>query len=262
MNRILSRGPLAVAALLLTASLGASKLEAQTTFTACRVPDVGAIYMIGVSGAPSACLDASHIEFSWTEGGSLADGSVTEAKLAFDPATQTELDGVTSDLGTAGTLNDAANPVDWTKLKGVPADIADGDDTGGASNDVSCTGCVDEADIADGAVTTAKIATGSVDPSRLGSDVYPARAWGSIASDGTVNIASPNVSVFYDMGLNRYQISFSDFGYNFAQDVAVVTTAVTAATFASTNSVSGDLLVYIYDTAANQVQDTFHFVVF
>ena len=46
------------------------ELSAQaTTFTACRVPDVGAIYMIGVAGAPPACLEPSHIQFSWTEGG-------------------------------------------------------------------------------------------------------------------------------------------------------------------------------------------------
>jgi hypothetical protein len=39
------------------------------TFRACRVPGVGAIYMIGVAGAPTACLDAAHVEFQWTEGG-------------------------------------------------------------------------------------------------------------------------------------------------------------------------------------------------
>ena len=62
----------------------ASPASAQTTFRACRVPSVGAIYMIGVSGAPSACLDPSHVEFQWTEGGGgvPADGSITTAKLA------------------------------------------------------------------------------------------------------------------------------------------------------------------------------------
>lgn len=40
----------------------------QTTFNACRVPDVGAIYLIGVSGAPAQCLDPTHIQFSWTAG--------------------------------------------------------------------------------------------------------------------------------------------------------------------------------------------------
>jgi hypothetical protein len=38
-------------------------------------------------------------------------------------------------LSTAGTVNDAYNPVDWTKLKGVPAGFADGtDDAGGAGD--------------------------------------------------------------------------------------------------------------------------------
>ncbi|MFC1799843.1 tail fiber domain-containing protein [Candidatus Eisenbacteria bacterium] len=34
-------------------------------------------------------------------------------------------------LSAAGTLNDAANPVDWTRLKNVPAGFADGTDDGG-----------------------------------------------------------------------------------------------------------------------------------
>ena len=70
------------AAVWVLAAVAAPSLSAQTTFTACRVPDVGAIYMIGLEGLPEACLDPSHVEFSWSEGGSVADGSVTTAKLA------------------------------------------------------------------------------------------------------------------------------------------------------------------------------------
>src|SRR4051794_39474234 len=54
----------------------------------------------------------------------LADGAVTIAKLNFDPATQAELNA----LASAGTINQAGNPVDWTELKGVPAGFADGSD--------------------------------------------------------------------------------------------------------------------------------------
>ena len=56
MKRILARIALAVAAGLLV--LGPAPVSAQTTFTACRVPDVGAIYMIDVAGAPTDCLDS------------------------------------------------------------------------------------------------------------------------------------------------------------------------------------------------------------
>jgi len=52
------------------------------TFEACRVPSVGVIYMINVGDAPTACLDPSHVQFTWTEGGAPADGSITTAKLA------------------------------------------------------------------------------------------------------------------------------------------------------------------------------------
>ena len=59
-------------------------------------------------GGPTACLEPTHVEFSWTEGG--------------------------------------------------------------ASNDVSCTGCVDETDIADNAVTTVKIAAGAVGQNEIATD--------------------------------------------------------------------------------------------
>jgi hypothetical protein len=38
------------------------------------------------------------------------------------------------ELNTAGTINQAGNPVDWTKLKGVPAGFADAVDDTGSGN--------------------------------------------------------------------------------------------------------------------------------
>ncbi len=76
----------------------------------------------------------------------IADGTMATGDLAFDPATQVELDTHKSssdhdgryytetELSTSGTINIPTNPVDWTKLKGVPAGFADGiDDTGSGS---------------------------------------------------------------------------------------------------------------------------------
>jgi hypothetical protein len=77
--------------------------------------------------------------------GEIADGSVTEANLAFETATQAEIDAhkasddhdgryfTETELSAAGIINTASNPLDCTKLKGVPTDFADGVDNGGGS---------------------------------------------------------------------------------------------------------------------------------
>ena len=38
----------------------------QQTFFACYVPDVGAIYMIKLTGLPTNCLSPTHVEISWS----------------------------------------------------------------------------------------------------------------------------------------------------------------------------------------------------
>ena len=172
---------------------GATRLEAQaTTYEACYVPSVGAIYLINLPGLPAACLAQSHVAFSWTEGGTVADGSVTLAKLAFDPATQAELDALAAALAAIGTINASTNPVDWSQLKNVPAGFADGvDDGGGTSSDLVCTGCVGATDLANDAVTTAKIANTAVTAAKL--DFDPATQpeldalTGGLAAAGTIN---------------------------------------------------------------------------
>jgi hypothetical protein len=163
MARIGFRNALVAVSLSIPSTWGAVPVDAQTTYRACRFPTVGVIYMIGMTGTPSTCLDSSHIEFAWTEGGTLSDGSVTAAKLAFDPASQVELDAVTSGLSSPGTVNTPANPVDWTKLKGIPSDFADGVDNtgGGVHSDLVCASCVGTSDLADASVTANKLASGA-----------------------------------------------------------------------------------------------------
>src|SRR5919108_252199 len=74
----------------------------------------------------SGCVETSDLASDAVTSAEILDGEVAAADLAFNPATQAELDG----LATAGTINDAGNPVDWTKLKGVPAELSDGTDEG------------------------------------------------------------------------------------------------------------------------------------
>ena len=141
--------PILLAAALL--AIAATTAQAQATYDACYVPSVGAIYLIKQAGLPSACLAQGHVQFTWTDGGTLpdgsvttaklADGAVTAAKLAFNPATQAELNA----LAVAGTINASTNPVDWTQLKNVPAGFADGvDASGGTSDHGTLTGLTDD----------------------------------------------------------------------------------------------------------------------
>jgi trimeric autotransporter adhesin len=96
----------------------------------------------------------------------LANGAVSTPKLGFDPATQLELNAHKSsddhdnryftetELSTSdgSAPNTGSNLLHWSVLNGVPAGFADGtDDTGGTASDVGCEGCVNAADIADGA---------------------------------------------------------------------------------------------------------------
>jgi len=146
--------------------------EAQATFTACRVPDVGAIYMIGVAGAPSACLDVSHVEFSWTEGGaSVADGSITTVKLADGAVTSAKIaDGtiIGADMvgGTVGTAELALNAVTSAQLATDAVTSA-----AIAPDAVGSTEVLDEsltaADLAADAVGTSEIVDGAVTLAKL-----------------------------------------------------------------------------------------------
>ena len=60
--------PILAALLLTVVPRGAA---AQETFTACFVPEVGALYLIsatGANGLPTQCLSTNHVEISWTDG--------------------------------------------------------------------------------------------------------------------------------------------------------------------------------------------------
>lgn len=130
LGRTARRTSVVLAALALVCAPG--RAVAQQVVNACYVPSVAAVYLIGLPGSPTACLAPGHIPVTLRD--TLANGSVTPAKLSFDPATQAELDA----LRVLGTINDPNNPVDWTELKNVPSGFADGtDNVGGGGGTVT-----------------------------------------------------------------------------------------------------------------------------
>lgn len=150
---------------LLLALPQASEAQTTRTFTACWVPEVGAVYMIAEPGLPTACLSETHEQFSWTEGESggieLADQSVTTAKLA-DAAVITDklgnaaVTGAKLANGAVGGVHIADGAID----AGALAD-------GAVTTDAILNGTISDLDIANGAVTSAHI----LDSSILGADI-------------------------------------------------------------------------------------------
>lgn len=67
---------------LLCALVPATALHAQAPvkFSACYVPQIGAMYLVNLPGLPAACLSPNHNPIVWTDG--LDDGAVTAAKMA------------------------------------------------------------------------------------------------------------------------------------------------------------------------------------
>lgn len=75
LDRMLQGAALGAFALVLS---GAQSLQAQSTpITACYIPVVGVIYMVGESGLPSECLNDQHVEISWPTAAGGDGGTVT-----------------------------------------------------------------------------------------------------------------------------------------------------------------------------------------
>ena len=141
---------------------------------------------------------------------------MTAAKLGFDPATQTELAAHTAsddhdaryatrgELGTAGVINTAGNPVHWSRLIGVPAGFADGTDANTTTADnVVCSGCVHGGDIAPSTITSSDIGGGAIESNHI--------------RNGTITAADIDQNAVGANALNiGYQIKSSSFGVNSA----------------------------------------------
>ena len=118
----------------------------QTTYQACYVPEIGAIYLIGLSGLPSTCLKASHTSIEWS------DATVGEKGEKGDQG----------DTGSAGP----PGPEGKKGEKGAKGDKGDPGDTGpagatGAKGDKGDAGDAITPVIADGPTVTIAV-NGSV----------------------------------------------------------------------------------------------------
>lgn len=93
------------AAFLLWAVAPGSASAQQQTFDACYVPEVGALYLINLSGLPTECLSTDHVQVNWTEGGGVTDhGNL--AGLADDDHPEYVREGEAAAGDLAGTFPD------------------------------------------------------------------------------------------------------------------------------------------------------------
>ena len=113
------------AALALGLALPGTARAQSTTYTACYVPDVGAVYMIGQQDTPSSCLESSHVEFTFGGGDSAGvtdHGNLSGLSDDDHPTYVREGEAAAGDLG--GSYPDPSvvglqgNPVD----SAAPAD--------------------------------------------------------------------------------------------------------------------------------------------
>jgi hypothetical protein len=175
----------------------------------------------------------------------IADGAVTTSKLADGAVTLAKLAAAV--LGRMPTLPIATE------------NIADGAVTSAKIAD----GTIGTADISDDAITSAKIADNAVTWGMIAGKPIEVVAAGIIRRDGTI-VENFNIkSVRWDATNSCYRISLIGVDYVFPW------THVTAATaigynpmMVTTDGLGNDLVVYLYDTAGNKVQGTFHFVVY
>ncbi len=172
----------------------------QTTFHACYVPSVGAVYMIKLTGLPASCLAAAHVEISWTEGGAPADGSITTAKLADNSVTSPKIvDGAVTSAdianGTIAAVDLAPNAVATSNIQDLSvttAKLPDNAVTSAKIQDGQVTGAdianstIADVQLAAGAVTNAKIAGGAVTRDKIAPDSRVARGLAFVSFNGTV----------------------------------------------------------------------------
>jgi hypothetical protein len=208
----------AMAATLSAALAAPAAGQTPVVFSACYVPSVGALYMIKQQGLPQACLSSAHAEVSWRDGSwELADGAVSGAKIAdgaisgakiadgaisgekIGPAmvssshigdgqvTQTKLaPGVSLPLAPIAGLSVLGRPA----TEGAPIAIGAGFDGHVLRRSGTAIGFgqVGSAGIADGAITSAKLAAKAF----VNSTTFPTA---TLDDPGTASAGSLSINV-------------------------------------------------------------------
>lgn len=88
-------------------------------------------------------------------------------------------------------------------------------------------------------------------------------AYGTVNSNATISAGSGNFTVTYNSSNNWYEITITGESYHYTSHTTVANiVGGTVPRFATTSSVSGRLIVSIFDLSGNNQQNMFNFVVF
>jgi len=93
-------------------------------------------------------------------------------------------------------------------------------------------------------------------------DVSLPIAYAFINSSGTVASGTSNVSSAWSATHHRYEITITGEDYSWIYYVTIVTPTGGGPRIATTGSVDGKLVVYIFDSTGNKVQNSFQFVTY
>src|SRR2546423_3304075 len=129
---------------------------------ACYVPNVGAIYLVGLTGLPTACLSTSHVAIA-LGGASLPDGSVSTAKIVDGAITGPKIGHAA--VGAGNIASGAIQPGNIAAGAVMPGNLA----PNAVGTGQIAPNAVGSSQIAAGAVGSAQVADNSLGATDLAS---------------------------------------------------------------------------------------------